>query len=292
MKYVTIEYEGQKPGVLSQDGKSVILLEALGKDYRTLNSFIESHTDEDVENLEELASRNDGIPCEKARLLSPIPRAKHDILCVGVNYVSHLEETKSHFFDGKFETPVKTVYFGKRASWITGPEEPINGHLDIDSSLDYEVELAVIIGKTIDGSVPYENLGSYVFGYSVFNDISARRLQSDHNQWYLGKSLDGFSVMGPWIVSADMIPFNGALDIESRVNGEVRQHSNTQLMRMNVADIIYELSRGITLEPGDIIATGTPSGVGGGFTPPRFMKAFDVIEAEIEGIGILRNTIR
>ena len=293
MKYVTVEWNGEKAGIISADGKRVLIIdEVLDFDFGSIMAFIENRTVEQERSLLKASESQKGIPLEDVRLMAPIPRAKHDIICVGVNYVSHLEETQKHFFGGRFESPEETVYFGKRASFITGPNEDIYGHLDIDSCLDYEVELAVIIGKAIDSSVGYNELSGHIFGYSIFNDISARSLQSSHAQWYLGKSLDTFSVMGPWIVSSDMIAFNGGYDIESRVNGDLRQHSNTRLMRMNVGDLLYELSRGITLEPGDIIATGTPAGVGQGFDPPRFLRKGDIVEVSIEGIGHMINGVK
>jgi 2-keto-4-pentenoate hydratase/2-oxohepta-3-ene-1,7-dioic acid hydratase in catechol pathway len=156
--------------------------------------------------------------------------------------------------------------------------------------LDYEVELAVIIGKE-GRNIAREEVEDYIFGYSIFNDISSRRLQREHLQWFKGKSLDTYSVLGPVIVHKSAFAYPPEVEIECRVNGEVRQHSNTNLLIHNIATIISDFSQGITLEPGDIIATGTPSGVGMGFKPPRFMKKGDLVECEIAGIGILRNRI-
>ena len=167
----------------------------------------------------------------------------------------------------------------------------MDGHLELDSNLDYEVELAVVIGKG-GRDIPPDRAAEHIFGYSVFNDLSARALQKRHNQWYRGKSLDGFAVMGPALVTADEIPFPPLLTLESRVNGEVRQHSNTRLYLSDIPHLIAELSQGMTLEPGDIIATGTPSGVGMGFTPPRWLKSGDVVECEIQGVGLLKTTVR
>ena len=146
--------------------------------------------------------------------------------------------------------------------------------------LDYEAELAVVIGRTAK-DVPANQAGEYIFGYTILNDVSARVLQTAHKQWYFGKGLDGFTPMGPWITTADEVAFPPALAISSKVNGELRQHSNTSL-----------LMTGITLLPGTIIATGTPAGVGMGFDPPKFLKSGDVVECTIEGIGTLCNTVR
>ena len=156
--------------------------------------------------------------------------------------------------------------------------------------LDYEAELAVILGKTAR-NVKAAEAGEYIFGYTVVNDVSARDVQTGHKQWYFGKSLDGFTPMGPCIVTAEEIAFPPALDISSRVNGETRQAANTALLINSIAEVLEELTAGMTLLPGTIIATGTPAGVGMGFDPPKFLKPGDVVECEIAGIGVLRNTV-
>lgn len=172
-----------------------------------------------------------------------------------------------------------------------GQEDIIVSHADIDEQLDYEVELAVIIGKK-GTNIPKDQVEDYIFGYTIINDISARQLQQQHSQWYRGKSLDSFTALGPVVVHKSEMPFPIELDISSRVNGELRQNSNTKYFLADIPSIISEFSNGITLEPGDIIATGTPSGVGMGFNPPRYMKSGDVVECEIQNIGILRNAVR
>lgn len=293
MKLATIIRNGFVPVVITDDGKHAVPVnDVLGTNYADLMDLIRDCSALKMDALKETAAANCGIRLSDVRLTSPIKRPLHDIICVGINYAAHLEEHKNHFMSGEFVVPPKAVYFGKRAIRITGPEEEIKGHLDIDERLDYEVELAVVIGDTINSDTKYEEIGNRIFGYSVFNDVSARAMQKQHEQWYYGKSMDSFCVMGPWIVTSDEISINEPLKIQSRINGEIRQNSTTGLMIRNVSDLIYDLSRGITLEAGDILATGTPSGVGQGFTPPRFMKRGDVVEAEIEKIGILRNTIR
>ena len=293
MKLATIVRDGFVPVVISEDGRHAVPVnDVLGTSYGSLMDFIRDCCAHKMSALKEAASKNEGILLSEVRLTSPIQRPLHDIICVGINYAAHLEEHRNHFVSGEFVAPPKAVYFGKRAIRITGPEEEINGHLDMDERLDYEVELAVVIGDTIDSSTKYEEIGNKIFGYSVFNDVSARAMQKQHDQWYYGKSMDTFCVMGPWIVTSDEIAINEPLKVQSRINGEIRQNSTTGLMIRNVSDLIYDLSRGITLEAGDILATGTPSGVGQGFTPPRFMKKGDVVEAEVEKIGILRNTIK
>ena len=171
------------------------------------------------------------------------------------------------------------------------PNGWIDSHPGLVEQLDYEAELAVVIGRTAK-DVPANQAGEYIFGYTILNDVSARVLQTAHKQWYFGKGLDGFTPMGPWITTADEVAFPPALAISSKVNGELRQHSNTSLLMTGIAEIIEELSSGITLLPGTIIATGTPAGVGMGFDPPKFLKSGDVVECTIEGIGTLCNTVR
>lgn len=227
---------------------------------------------------------------ERLQLLSPIEHTVHDILCVGVNYRDHLEETKEHMAGAVSDEVSQTVYFAKRAHRILGPEEPVHGRDDLDEKIDYEVELAVIIGKE-GKNISEEDAENYIFGYSVFNDLSSRTLQTSHGQWLIGKSLDEYTSMGPVIVDRQELPMPLELDVRSYVNGELRQNSNTRNLIKNVPAIIAELSQGITLEAGDIIATGTPSGVGMGFVPPRFLKKGDEVSCEVEDIGQLTNTI-
>ena len=216
--------------------------------------------------------------------LAPIPNPKHDIICLGMNYAAHAEELGN-------KAPEVPVFFGKRAAITTGHLCTLDGHLEVDKFLDYEVELAVIIGKKAKKIKP-EDVEDYIFGYSVFNDFSHRTLQREHKQWLLGKGTDGFVTMGPWIITKNELPMPFSLNLTSRVNGEVRQSSNTDLMIHPIAKAISTLSQNITLFPGDIIATGTPAGVGMGFDPPRMLKKGDVVECEVEGIGVLKNIIK
>lgn len=228
---------------------------------------------------------------EQVTLLAPIPEPKQDMICLGINYMAHAEESaryKEEAFGG--ERPY-AVYFSKRVGGAVGPDGEIDGHFGLVERLDYEAELAVVIGKDAKG-VSEEEAAGYILGYTIVNDVSARVLQTRHKQWYFGKSLDGFTPMGPWIVTADEFSFPPKLSIRSRVNGELRQDSNTELLIFGIAHVIRELSQGMTLKAGTIIATGTPAGAGMGFTPPRFLKAGDTVECSIEGIGTLKNTVR
>ena len=232
----------------------------------------------------------EAIPLSTVKLLAPIPRPRQDVICLGINYKAHADEAEQYGDAFKKEKPIP-IYFSKRVSEAVGPGGYIESHPGLVERLDYEAELAVIIGKTAK-NVPAEQAEEYIFGYTVLNDVSARVLQTSHKQWYFGKSLDGFTPMGPAIVTADEIPFPPKLRICTSVNGEMRQDSTTDLLITGIADIIAELSSGMTLLPGTIIATGTPAGVGMGFDPPKFLKSGDTVECSIEGIGTLRNIVR
>lgn len=290
MEFVTFEREGtQYPGLLSADRQRVRTLEEAGLgSFPTLTDFIAAAGPAFPEQARTAAQSPEGTPVEEVRLLSPIPRPRHDILCVGVNYRAHLEESEAAMGEIAHQD---TVYFSKRAHIMTPHDAVVTGRFDLDPCMDYEVELAVVIGRECCDVAP-EEAEAYIFGYSVFNDLSSRGLQTRHHQWYRGKSLDGFSVMGPTLVHRSALPFPPEVGIRSRVNGELRQDSNTRLFLMDIPHLISELSHGITLEPGDIIATGTPAGVGMGFDPPRWLKSSDTVECEIDGVGLLRTHIR
>ncbi|NNU93312.1 FAA hydrolase family protein [Geobacillus sp. NFOSA3] len=219
------------------------------------------------------------------RLLAPIPRPSKNIFCIGKNYADHAIE-----LGGKLDIPQHLIVFSKVPTTVIGHEETVLRHADVTDELDYEGELAVVIGKR-GKAIRKEEALDYVFGYTIINDITARDLQERHQQYLLGKSLDTFCPMGPWIVHQSLIENPNKLQIETKVNGEIRQKASTEQFIFNVETIIETISRGITLEPGDIIATGTPAGVGKGMKPPRFLQAGDVVEITIEGIGTLRNKI-
>lgn len=225
------------------------------------------------------------LPIEGLTLLAPIPRPSKNIICIGKNYVDHAIEMGSGA-----DIPEHIMVFTKAPTTVIGTKETIKLHQDVTSELDYEGELAVIIGKK-GKAIKQEEALSYVFGYTIINDITARDLQSRHKQFFIGKSLDTSCPMGPWIVHKSSIESPNKLQIETRVNGEVRQNSNTDKFIFPIEEIISMLSKGMTLEPGDIIATGTPAGVGKGFRPPRFLKHGDDIEITIEKIGTLRNQV-
>lgn len=224
----------------------------------------------------------DVIPVAGACLLAPIPRPRKNIFCVGRNYAEHARE-------GGSPPPEVPVFFTKPPTCVVGPEAPVVHHA-VTQQLDYEVELAVIIGKR-GRDIPVERALSHVFGYTIMNDVTARDLQRRHQQWFKGKSLDTFAPMGPAVVHRSEIPDPQNLRLRMRVNGELRQDASTAGMIFSVARLIATLSAGMTLDPGDILATGTPEGVAMGRTPPAWLQAGDVVEAEIEGIGTLRSRI-
>jgi len=283
-------------GILTAEGTSIIPLTSIdpGMEGMGMIDFIKDHTPAEIALLSKAEERKDHFTTfelDLIQVVAPISRPVHDILCVGVNYMSHLNEAHRGLRDDNFtEKPEKTIYFGKRASRIIGTGDPIEARADLDRELDYEVELAVIIGKE-GKDIPREEAEEYIFGYSVFNDITSRTLQRDHVQYLRGKSLDTFSIMGPVIVTRDELPFPLELDVLSSVNGEIRQHSNTKHMINDVADIIADLSAGMTLEPGDIIATGTPAGVAMGMENPVYLKPGDKVACAIPKIGMLINEV-
>ena len=286
MKLVTYRKDGaEHVGALTRDGGSVVTLPV-----PDMNTLIETMTLSQVRDAAEAAAGT-AIPLEDVELLAPIPRPRQDIVCLGMNYMDHLKEA-AQYDAGAFskEKPV-AVYFSKRVSQAVAPGGFIESHTGIVERLDYEVELGVILGKAAR-DVKAADAADYVFGYTVLNDVSARDLQTGHKQWYFGKSLDGFTPMGPCIVTADEIAFPPALAISSKVNGEPRQSSNTSLFINTISDVLEELTAGMTLLPATIIATGTPAGVGMGFDPPKFLKPGDVVECSIEGIGTIRNQVR
>lgn len=231
--------------------------------------------------------RAHGLPLESVRLLAPIPRPARNVVCIGLNYADHVAESQSVV---GANVPKVPVFFSKPPSTVIGSGDAIPWHGAVSTSIDWEVELALIIGRECRDVAEASALDC-VFGYTVANDVTARDLQQRHGQWYKGKGLDGFCPLGPVVVTADEIGDPHALDIRLRVNGVEKQRSNTRHLIFRIPRLIAEWSAGMTLFPGDILLTGTPSGVGIGRTPPEFLRPGDVVEAEIPAIGVLRNTV-
>ena len=289
MRLYTVEHDGKEQAAArGADGK-LYALETLGIEVRDMNDLIDRYETLRAKLLEKLANAgNDGAPAlpDTIRILAPIPCPKQDLICLGVNYRAHIEETVDV---EDFTQKKDAVYFSKRVERCndSGGSVPFYDFVD---SLDYEVELGVIIGKKALNISPQEAPG-YIFGYTVINDISARNLQFKHKQWYRGKSLDGYTPMGPCIVTADEIKDPHDLHLTCHINGELRQDSSTAYMLTTVEEAISELSQGMTLRPGTVIATGTPGGVAMGMKPPVYLKRGDVIRCEIAQIGVLENPV-
>ena len=287
MKLVTYRENGaEKVGALTKDGTAILPLPV-----PDMNTLIETMT---LSQLSSAVTAAEGggasVALADVELLAPIPRPRQDVLCLGMNYKAHASEAAKYDADAFTKEKPAAVYFSKRVSEAVAPGGVIQSHKDLVERLDYDVVLGVILGKTAK-HVNAAEAGDYIFGYTVLNDVSARDVQTGHKQWYFGKSLDGFTPMGPCIVTADEIAFPPALGISSTVNGEPRQDSNTSLFLNSIQDVLEELTAGMTLLPGTIIATGTPAGVGMGFDPPKFLKPGDTVSCTIEGIGTLTNPV-
>jgi len=291
MKLVTYSYQGsEQVGVIGTDLTKVVPVSALGYDVADMNEFIDCLEGKLPTFLLEKVDAAEGVALADCRLLAPIRHPRQDIVCLGVNYYEHKIESME--YDIQYNgSMTKTVYFSKRVNEAVNPGDSIDSHSDFVECLDYEVELAVILGKDAKHVTP-ETAEECVLGYTILNDMSARDLQAAHQQWYFGKSLDEFTPMGPWIVTRDEFEWLPKVNIRSYVNGELRQNSNTELMMTTISDALCQLTRGMTLKSGTIIASGTPSGVGMGFKPPKFMSPGDVVRCEIDGIGTLENSIR
>ena len=232
---------------------------------------------------------DEGINMDRVKILAPIPKPIRNVFCVGKNYLDHIIEFAKQ--DKSAQKPLEhPAFFTKATNSVIGTFDKIPSHEGITDQVDYEAELAVVIGKR-GVNIPEEEAMDYVFGYTILNDVTARDLQKRHLQWMKGKSLNGFCPIGPWIVTRDEILDPDRLNISSKVNGEIRQESNTRQMIFSIPVLISILSQGMTLEPGDILATGTPSGVGMGFEPPKFLKKGDVVRVEIEKIGYIENVV-
>ncbi len=280
MRLVSFKQNGHTDaGILN--GSGVFPLRGLG--YDDAISFIAAGEDvhQRLERLATSASKRDLLPLESLHLTAPVPRP-HKILCIGLNY-------RDHAIESKMEIPSVPTVFAKFSNAVVGPGDPI-----VLSSAtqkpDYEAEFAVVIGKRAK-HVSNSNWKEYVFGYTILNDVSARDVQLATSQWTVGKSFDTFAPLGPHIVSADEVPDPHALDIRLSIGGEILQHSNTRELIFKIPELIEYLSQGMTLEPGDIISTGTPAGVGLGRTPQRWLRPGEEVVIEIDKIGTLRNPV-
>lgn len=278
------------------DGERVVDLAALaegaGVDLPAdLLSFIRAEDSQDIARGL-LAGDPEGWPAAAVHRLDEVtphaPFRPGKIIGVGLNYVEHVEES-SRSLDTDKDLPPRPVLFSKPATAVTGPGSPILHNADLTEQLDWECELAVVIGRRAF-KVSEEDAYDHIFGYSIVNDISARD-QRRSGQWFFSKGQDSYAPFGPVVVTADSIGDPMALDLELRVNGVTKQKSNTRHMLFPIAKLIADITSGVTLEPGDVIATGSPSGVGAGMTPPEFLVPGDTVEATVEGIGTLTNPV-
>ncbi len=234
----------------------------------------------------------EALPLTELVLQAPVPRPRRNVFCVGKNYHAHAREFAASGFDSsaaKGEVPEVPIVFSKLPDSVIGPGAPIRIDAAVSTAIDYEAELAVVIGKPGRNIAAADAL-SHVWGYTIVNDVTARDLQGRHSQWLIGKSQDSFCPMGPWAVTAEEIDLADT-SVRCWVNEELRQESNTGLLIFDVPTIIAAISNGITLLPGDVIATGTPAGVGIGFTPPKYLRPGDRVRVEIGGIGSLENPV-
>lgn len=289
-----VESNQPRVGVLDAQHAEVVDLAKAPSDLpQTMLDFIARGNTALAEAKSALNNKQLRLPLAQVHLLAPIPQPLRNILCVGKNYRDHVQELQSSdsaCSDNSDELPAKPIIFTKATTSVIGPGESIPVWLDATNSADYEGELAVIIGKQGRG-ISRDRAFEHVYGYTIVNDVTSRRLQREHQQWFLGKSLDGFCPMGPAIVTADEIADVTQLRLQTWINGELRQDSSVANLIFDIPGLIETLSQAMTLEPGDIIATGTPAGVGMGYNPPRFLKKGDQVKITIEPIGTLENPV-
>ncbi|MDB5914191.1 MAG: hypothetical protein JWP22_2866 [Ramlibacter sp.] len=293
MKIAAYRYQGQAGvGRLSADGRQIepFQLSAAEAALGAL-PIVEAHA-----AARPLPATGMAIALDQVQLLAPIPRPRRNIFCVGKNYHAHAREFAGSGFDSSAKAvpggdiPTVPIIFSKVPESVIGPLEEIRFPGDVSTAIDYEAELAVVIGHGGKG-ISKEDAMKHVWGYTIINDVTARDWQGRHSQWLLGKSFDTFCPMGPWLVTADEMDGQNT-QVKCWVNGEKRQDANTKDFIFDIPTVIECISAGITLYPGDIIATGTPVGVGIGFKPPKYLKPGDVVRVEIDGIGVLENPVR
>ena len=258
-----------------------------------LNKIIKNYTEveDQIQNINN--ARNIHYSINEVKLLSPIPVPVRDIICVGKNYAEHAKEVQKSSFSTlqeKRHVPNVPIIFNKATTSVIGPNDKIELINDRTNTTDYEGELGVIIGKR-SKNIKYSNATDIIFGYTIINDVTARKLQNNHKQWFIGKSPDTYCPIGPCIITKDEIKDIKNVKIQTTINGEVRQTGIVKDMIFNISTIIETLTKSMTLVEGDIIATGTPSGVGIGFDPPKFLKSGDKIKISVDPIGILENDV-
>ena len=287
MKFITFARDGEQlPGIWLGEGHIADLSSAFG----SILELIEAG-EEGLKTARRLAEDVDVHLSAAVELLAPIPRTRKNVFCVGRNYVDHVKEGARFPGAAEVKLPEVPQFFTKAPTAINAPGAPVRLAEGLTKLLDYEVELAVVIGKA-GRDIPKDRAYEHVFGYTIANDVTARDLQRRHDQWFKGKSLDTSLPLGPWIVDAAEIGDPTTLELSLTVNGQERQRATASMMIFDIPAIIASLSAGMTLEPGDIIATGTPSGVGYAMTPPQGLKDGDVVVAKIDRIGELTSPIK
>ncbi|HSG94554.1 MAG TPA: fumarylacetoacetate hydrolase family protein [Afifellaceae bacterium] len=291
MKLATFSHAGSvKAGVVA-DGTIAVC--ASGADARNaVRRLIESGAEALSRWHDMAADPPETVALSDVDLMAPIPEPRRNIFCVGKNDYAHAAEFHSSGYDstGKEAVPDVPVIFTKATTCVIGPGEAIRSSLDPTGSTDYEGEFCAVIGKRAF-QVAKADAYAYVFGYTILNDATARVLQRKHNQWLIGKSLDTYGPLGPYLVTADEVGDVNALELETRVNGEVRQKASVADLIFDIPTLIETMSATMTLVPGDIIATGTPEGVGLGFDPPRYLVAGDIVSISVSRIGVLSNPV-
>ncbi len=273
-------------GVLNSKEEAVCFKD-LGIDAKDLNAFILNFQNykEKLKNIEQAPS----LKLNKEQILAPIEEPLQDIICLGINFLDHAKES-ARFKGEEFEKREFPVYFSKRVNTASGAYAKLPLHQSVTKELDYECELGVVLAKDAY-KIKAKEAKDFIFGYTIINDISARDLQKKHKQFYRAKSLEGGTVMGPYLVSADAISYPPKLALKTYVNGELRQNSNTEFFIFDIAYVLEELSAAMRLKAASIISMGTPSGVGMGFNPPKFLKENDEVCCEIENLGSTCNKI-
>lgn len=287
--------DGPRAGTFASDGSIVAIDELVSGAPSDMLGVIERFEEIGRDLRGKAAKARGGLDPAKAKLLAPIPAPRRNVFCVGWNYSEHFQEganmRAAQGAPGQQEIPEYPALFSKNPAAVTGPESNVLFPAPHSEQLDWEVELAVVVGRP-GRDIAEADAMRHVFGYTCANDVSVRDVQRRHGgQWFKGKNFDTHLPMGPWIVTADELDAS-ALRVQTRVNGVTKQDSNTRFMVFKIPRLISEFSAGCRLEPGDMMITGTPEGVGFARKPPEFMKVGDVVEVEIEGIGVLRNSVQ
>lgn len=294
MRLVTFsDAKGVRVGVHDAESNTIVDLSASTRLPKDMTAFVALGKKGLARARKAAKSGENRLPMDSVKILAPFPRPAKNILCVGKNYHDHAKEFHNSGFDasaGADAIPEVPIMFTKWPNSVIGPGDAIPSANDYTNSVDYEGELTVVMGEG-GRNISKKNAYKHVFGYTIINDVTARTLQNRHKQWFLGKSPDGFCPMGPCIVTADEIKDVTQLRLLTKVNGELRQDAFVSQLIFDIPRLIEDLSRVMTLEPGDLIATGTCAGVGIGFTPPKFLKPGDRVAITIEPIGTLENPV-